>query len=94
MKVRIQTQNFFGVEIRNDKGKRPDKALCALPATLGSAYNSYCQADPETLQDWCGYASWAPGARTLYKEVGLEIRKLIRKYGKRCELETLLDIDI
>lgn len=84
MKVRVQTQLFFWVEINNDGGVQP--------ATLGSAYNSFLQADPDTVRDWCGYkASRLDDNETanLYEEVGKEIRKLIRRYGKKQHLESL-----
>jgi hypothetical protein len=84
MKVRVQTQLFFWVEISNDGGVQP--------ATLGSAYDSFRQASHEQIQTWCGYKVKAMDddeSENLYQEVGKEIRKLIRRYGKRQELESL-----
>jgi len=75
---------FFMVEVRNVGG--------VLPATLGSAYDSYQQTYAAILLDWCGYKkSYCYTMMIRFdRELGKEIRKLIRKYGKKKELETII----
>lgn len=84
MKLSRDAILFFMVEIRNTEGVQP--------ATLGSAYDSFLQAPDDTLLDWCGYRDNYPESeanRFLY-EMGLELRRLIRKYGKKKELKYLI----
>jgi hypothetical protein len=75
---------FFMVETRNEGGIQP--------ATLGSAYDSFQQADEGVLLDWCGYKENYPDSETtrFCNELGKEIRKLIRKHGKKKQLEYLI----
>ena len=75
---------FFMVEVRNIGGVQP--------ATLGSAYDSYNQADTATLLDWCGYKDdYQESVATRFSnELGLELRRLIWKHGKKIELEQLI----
>lgn len=73
---------FLNVEIRNEGGVQP--------ATLGSAYDSFKQAPQEVLLDWCGYKNTYPEANRFLNELGLELRRLIRKYGKKTKLEQLI----
>lgn len=84
---------FFMVETRNLDG--------AQPSTLGSAYDSYLQAPASTLLSWCGYKKNYPGANSnsnsvssetkrFIEELGMELRRLIRKHGKKIELEILI----
>lgn len=73
---------FFMVETRNEEGIQP--------ATLGSAYDSFQQADEGVLLDWCGYKEDYPESTRFQNELGKEIRKLIHKYGKKKQLEYLI----
>lgn len=75
---------FFMVEVRNEGGIQP--------ATLGSAYDSFMQADTGLLLDWCGYKKDYPRSESnrFQRELGLELRRLIRKCGKKKELEQLI----
>jgi len=79
---------FFNVEIRNDGGIQP--------ATLGSALDSFNQADTEILRVWCGYGSdffnHYPDDLVIrfVKELKQEINRLIRRHGKKKTLESLL----
>jgi hypothetical protein len=72
----VETRNLDGVQ----------------PATLGSAYDSFQQAPDDTLLDWCGYKENYPRSEMnrFQRELGLEIRFLVRKYGKKKELEYLI----
>jgi hypothetical protein len=76
--------SFCMVETRNEGGTQP--------ATLGSAYDSFLQADTVVLLNWCGYHEEYPEseATRFRRELGLELRALIRKYGKKCLLETII----
>jgi len=84
MKISRDAALFFMVETRNEGGVQP--------ATLDSAYDSYRQANEGTLLDWCGYRDNYPDseATRFRNELGMEIRRLIREHGKRCELETVI----
>jgi len=75
---------FFMVETRNEGGTQP--------ATLGSAYDSFLQASNDVLLDWCNYKENYPDSEStrFRKELGKEIRKLIRKHGKKKQLEYLI----
>jgi hypothetical protein len=75
---------FLMVETRNEGGTQP--------ATLGSAYDSFMQTDSGVLLSWCGYKDSYPFSETtrFQKELGLELRRLIRKHGKKCLLETVI----
>lgn len=82
---------FFMVETRNLDGVQP--------ATLGSAYDSYLRAPASALLSWCGYKKNYPGANSnsvssetkrFIEELGIELRRLIRKHGKKIELEILI----
>lgn len=70
---------FFMVEVHNEGGVQP--------ATLGSAYDSYRQADRGVLLDWCGYMRGYTEASRFCEELGIELRRLIRKYGRGINLE-------
>jgi len=80
---------FFCVELRNDPPPL---------ATLGTAYDSYRQASPALLLEWCGYRkdyprlTWGQGDITerFNDELGLELRRLIRLYGKKQPLIELV----
>ena len=76
---------FFGVEYRNTEGMNND---IVKPATLGSAYDSFLQAPDEVLCQWCGYNKKYPYSPRLFEELGLELRRLIRKHGKKTELRS------
>jgi hypothetical protein len=83
-KISTQVRLFFGVEIRNEDGVQP--------ATLGSALDSFKQAEDYTVPYWCGYRSDDlddDEAESIIKEVGIELRRLIQKYGKKKELYLL-----
>lgn len=84
MKLSRDCVLFFMVEVRNLDGVQP--------ATLGSAYDSFLQATDEVLLDWCGYKEGYPVSEIsrFCMELGIEIRRLIRKYGKKKELEYLI----
>lgn len=84
MKLSRDVILFFMVEVRNEGG--------VLPATLGSAYDSFRQAPEAVLLSWCGYRDDYPQSETqrLIREMGVELRRLIRKYGKKQELENLI----
>jgi hypothetical protein len=84
MKLSRDCGLFFMVETRNEDGIQP--------ATLGSAYDSFLQAPDDVLLDWCGYREdYAASETTRFIiELGIEIRRLIRKYGKKKELEYLI----
>jgi hypothetical protein len=73
--------NFFGVEIRNIGGVQP--------ATLSSALDSWRQADDGTRESWSG-TSGKP--KILFSLINTEIRKLITRYGRNMELQTLIDM--
>jgi hypothetical protein len=80
MKLSRDAIMFFGVEIRNEGGVQP--------ATLGSAQDSFLQADEGVLLDFCGYKNDYPES-SFVEELGKEIRKLIRTYGKKYPLDKL-----
>jgi len=83
-KLSRDARMFFGVEIRNVSGVQP--------ATLGSAYDSHQQAPMDVMKSWCCYDDFYPLVETkeMIDDLGVELRRLIRKYGKRQSLETLL----
>jgi hypothetical protein len=84
MKLSRDCALFFMVETRNLGGTQP--------ATLGSAYDSLLQAPNDSLLNWCGYKEDYPKSESsrFQLELGAEIRKLIRKYGKKKQLEYLI----
>lgn len=84
MKLSRDAILFFMVETRNEGGTQP--------ATLGSAYGSFLQAPNNVLLDWCGYKDTYPRSEEnrFQYELGVELRRLIRKHGKKCHLETLI----
>jgi len=84
MKLSRDCVLFFMVEVRNEDGVQP--------ATLGSAYDFFYQAPDDILLDWCGYREDYPASETtrFIVELGIEIRRLIRKHGKKIELEQLI----
>lgn len=84
MKLSRDCVLFFMVETRNLGDVQP--------ATLGSAYDSFLQASDDILLDWCGYKEDYPKSEIsrFCIELGIEIRKLIRKHGKKKELEYLI----
>ena len=73
---------FLNVEIRNEGGVQP--------ATLGSAYDSLRQAPVDRLLTWCEYGDKYSEATRFCTELGLELKGLIRKHGKKTKLEQLL----
>ena len=73
---------FFMVEVRNENGIQP--------ATLGSAYDSFLQAPDDVMLSWCKYEDNYPEVKRFLYELGIELRRLIRKYGKKKELEQLI----
>ena len=75
---------FLMVETRNINGVQP--------ATLGSAYDSFMQADTEVLLSWCGYNKnyQKQFSNRFERELGLELRRLIRKHGRKALLENII----
>jgi len=75
---------FLMVEIRNIDGIQP--------ATLGSAYDSFRQTPIDILLSYCGYKATyqMEFANRLENELELELRRLIKKYGKKKNLETVI----
>jgi len=75
---------FLMVEIRNINGVQP--------ATLGSAYDSFRQANTEVLLSWCGYNKnyQIQFSNRFVRELGLELRRLIRKHGRKALLENII----
>jgi hypothetical protein len=83
---------FFNVELRNDGGTQP--------ATLGSAYDTFNQKPINVGLDWCGYkpsylnaTSWGVKGSLAVRfndELGIELRRLIRHYGKKHALVELV----
>jgi hypothetical protein len=69
-----------GVEIRNEDNDGTS------PATLGSTYDSFMQTPPNVLHDWLGYKKNYPYSPRLMNELGMELRRLIRKHGKKTKL--------
>lgn len=63
-------------------------------STLGSAYDRYFkQTSPILLLSRCGYNLKSyplDMSNRLYQEIGLELRKLIRVYGKKKTILSLL----
>jgi hypothetical protein len=64
------------VELRNEGGTQPP--------TLGSTYESFIQAPTNVLLSWMGYKEEYAYSPRLLKELGIELRRLIRKYGKKA----------
>jgi hypothetical protein len=92
MKLSRDCVLFFMVEVRNLNFSTSCRSSGIQPATLGSAYDSFLQAPDDVLLDWCGYKKGYPRSEVnrFQRELGLEIRRLIRKYGKKKELEYLI----
>ena len=71
---------LFETEIRNeDRGGE-------TPSTIGSAYDSFLQAPGEVITSWLGYKKTYPYAPRANTELGIELRRLIRKHGKKTKL--------
>jgi len=77
-------RHFFQVEIRNEN----DGGVS--PATLNSAYHTFIQSPNDVLLQWCGYRDDygdTHECERFHTELGNEIRRLMRHYGKRYELQ-------
>lgn len=75
-KISTELNSFFGVELRNEDSGGTS------PATLASALDSWIQAPDDVRKSWAD--------TTKIRGINTQIRKLIARYGRNKQLQTLV----
>lgn len=85
IEISVELLAFFENELENEhEGRLP-------PSTLGSALDSWNQADETTRAEWTGIQVGDLAFLVALLAVETELKDLIQQYGSQCLIEDIMD---